>query len=216
MVSPGKYLPEYPSICLIYNDEITKEENYEMIKRYAVPALLLLCVHSVAGEVVVQQGDLFYREGAQIRQLTMDTHNSDAVVSRDGKNIAYVHTIGEEAEIWMVDSDGHFPHCLVQSHADNDPKKNLAHFNTLMFSYDDRAIYFLSEAWVTSNAVHKYDLYTHKQSYITDGNDITLLTKGKYAGYLVVNKHEYVQGGGSVDRDWILSPSDRKVRRLGH
>jgi Tol biopolymer transport system component len=169
-----------------------------------------------AGEVIVQHGDIFYREATQVRQLTTDTHNSDAVVSRDGKHIAYVHTIGEEAEIWLVDTDGNSPYRLVQSHVDNDPKKNLTNMNTLMFSNDGMAIYFLSEAWVTSNALHKFDLRTQKQSYITDANDITLPTKGKYAGYLVVNKHEYVQGGGSVDRDWLISPSGRKVRRWNH
>lgn len=187
-----------------------------MKKRYAALAILLLCVYSIAGEVVVQQGDLFYREGSTVRQLTIDAHNSDAVVSHDGKRVAYVHTVGEESEIWMVDINGHASHCLVRSHTDNGPKKNLTNMNTLMFSYDDGVIYFLSEAWATSNAVYKYDLHTHKQSYITDGNDIRVLAEGKYAGYLVVNKHEYVQGGGSVDRDWLISPSGRKIRRWNH
>lgn len=187
-----------------------------MKKRYAALALLLLCAYSIAGEVVVQQGDLFYKEGSTVRQLTTDAHNSDAVVSHDGKRVAYVHTAREASEIWIVDIEGHSPHCLVRSHVDNDPKKNLTNMNTLMFSNDGMAIYFLSEAWVTSNALHKFDLRTQKQSYITDSNDIRVLAKGKYAGYLVVNKHEYVQGGGSVDRDWLMSPSGRKIRRWNH
>jgi hypothetical protein len=198
---------------LIFHYEITKEENYEMKKRYAALALLLLCAYSIAGEVIMQNGDLFFHESSKIRQLTTDANNSEAILSHDGKRVAYVHTVGEESEIWMVDTDGHSPYCIVRSYTDNGPKKNLTNMNTLMFSNDDGVIYFLSEAWATSNAVYKYDLHTHKQSYITDGNDIHILAKGKYAGYLVVNKHEYLQGGGSVDRDWLMSPSGRKIRR---
>jgi hypothetical protein len=56
--------------------------------------MLMTCMQVNAGEVIVQHGDIFYREATQVRQLTTDTHNSDAVVSRDGKHIAYVHTIG--------------------------------------------------------------------------------------------------------------------------
>lgn len=178
--------------------------------------LFIINIQLYGAEIFLQDGDLFYREGSTVRQLTIDAHNTDAVVSHDGKRVAYVHTAGEDAEIWVSDANGKVPRCLVYSHADNDPKKNLAHFNTLMFSHDDRSLYFLSEAWVTSNAVHKIDLHTHKQNFITDGNDISIISKGKYAGYLVVNKHEYIQGGGSVDRDWIVSPSGRKIRRWNH
>ncbi|MDD2829367.1 MAG: hypothetical protein PHW18_07330 [Sulfuricurvum sp.] len=188
-----------------------------MKKHYLALLVLLISASTLfAADVFVHNGDIFYRDATQVRQLTTDANNSEAILSHDGKKVAYVHTVGEESEIWMVDINGHASHCLVRSHTDNGPKKNLTNMNTLMFSYDDGVIYFLSEAWATSNAVYKYDLHTHKQSYITDGNDIRVLSKGKYAGYLVVNKHEYVQGGGSVDRDWLMSPSGRKIRRWNH
>lgn len=185
-------------------------------------AALLLLGHAAAGELFEQRGEIFYRgSDGKARQLSAGGHNSGAVQSRDGKLVAYVHIIpwcitdetSEISELWLTDMAGHAPRRLLQSRAHDDPQKNLTHINTLVFSREGTAIYFLTEAWVTSNAVHKFDLLTQQQSYITDGNDLSVVGEGQYAGYLVVTKHEYLPGGGSLENDWLVTPNGQKLQR---
>lgn len=75
-----------------------------------------------------------------------------------------------------------------------------------IFSIDGRKVYYRKPYVTTSTAVYEFDLEKNNERYITDGNSLMIITRGKYKGNLIVEKHKYFLGGGSYDWDWIVNP----------
>ena len=151
--------------------------------------------------------------------------DKDLDVSPDGKRIVFVRgTPGrtietaagavEAKEIWVAGSGGDRPERVVRGNDDPDPKKVLAGFRAPQFSPDGRRIYFLSRAYATSDTVHRVDLNTRKLSFVSDGNSLEVVRKGKYRGHLIVSKHKYT-AEASYDAYWLLTPDGKEVRRIG-
>lgn len=145
------------------------------------------------------------------QQLTSSGKDSMAVLSSDGKQVVFVR----DDALWFMDVTGNNAHAIVVSTENDDVKQNLTEHNNPRFSLDSKAVYFLSAAWVTSNAVHVVDLATPKQHFVTDGNSLALVPKGKYKGYLIVSKNNYHQGGGSYEDFWLVSSKGKAIKSLG-
>ncbi len=191
-----------------------------------------LCLFAVligdaaAASVLEKGGDVFYvGDDGQSQQITTSKNNGKAVLSPDGKSVAYVrsyddpkHEFGdpdEKCELWLTDIEGKSPRLLLQNKVGGDSEeKRLAYFNNLIFTPDGKSLYFLSAAWVTSNAVHLLDLATLQEHFVTDSDSIRLVTRGKYAGYLVAMKHKYFKHGGSYDYYWLVNPKGREIKRV--
>lgn len=193
-----------------------------------LPLLLLagLAGAALADSVRLTDGNLFLvAEDGSSRPLATGGDAREAVLSPDGKWIAYVRDpdAGKEpaegddrSELWIVDAEGKSPRLLVAPKKNTEePKENLAAFNNLAFTQDSRALYFLSEAWVTSNALHRVELESGRVRYLADANSVQLVTQGKYAGHLIVQKHKYLKQGGSYEPYWLISPEGKEVRKIG-
>lgn len=180
-----------------------------MLKRLTTLFLVFICLPSVAysAQVTENKGNIYYDN----QQLTSSGNDSMAVLSPDGKQVVFMR---DEA-LWLMDVTGNNAHAIVVSADNDDVKQNLTDLNNPRFSLDGKAVYFLSAAWVTSNAVHVVDLATHKQHFVTDGNSLELVPSGKYKGYLIVAKHKYHQGGGSYEDFWLVSPKGKAIKSLG-
>jgi len=180
-----------------------------MLKRLTTLFLVFICLPSVAysAQVTEKKGNIYYDN----QQLTSSGNDSMAVLSPDGKQVVFMR---DEA-LWLMDVTGNNAHAIVVSADNDDVKQNLTDLNNPRFSLDGKAVYFLSAAWVTSNAVHVVDLATHKQHFVTDGNSLELVPAGKYKGYLIVAKHKYHQGGGSYEDFWLVSPKGKAIKSLG-
>src|SRR3954471_17284836 len=68
-------------------------------------------------------------------------------------------SLGNEqaTELWIADSSGAHARRLVTGRAADSVEHALAALSSPRFSPDGRRIYFLSRAWVTSDAVHAVD-----------------------------------------------------------
>lgn len=204
-----------------------------MVKGFELKKLILcFCVFASligaveAASVREQDGDIFYvGDDGVSRQLTTSKNNGHAVLSPDGKSVAYVRLYevpdrqvsdpDERCELWLTDIEGKAPRLLLKNKAgETSEEQRLAYFNNLIFTPDSKSLYFLSAAWVTSNAVHLLDLATLQEHYVTDSDSIRLVTKGKYAGYLVAMKHKYFKQGGSYDYYWLVNPQGREIRMV--
>ncbi|HEU0013740.1 MAG TPA: hypothetical protein VFQ45_08655 [Longimicrobium sp.] len=147
-------------------------------------------------------------------------------VSPDGEWIAEVRATpgvmvdmpsqSEATELWVMRKDGSQPRKLVRGTADDAPERTLAGFHSPRFSPDGGTIYFLSEAWVTSAAVHAVDVASGSERFVAPGNSLHVVQRGKYAGHLVVSQHRYWQGGGSYDWPWLVTPEGKALRPLLH
>lgn len=189
--------------------------------RIGLGVMLLYLNEAGSVELFERNGEVFYRaDGGATRQISTGKHNVGAVLSRDGKFAAFVHDASAdhatgESELWLADISAKTARCILHSKTHNDPKKNLTHLNNPVFSLDGKSIYFLSSAWATSDAIHRIEIATQQQRYVTDGNSLSVIAQGKYAGHLVVSKHEYVPGGSSVENFCQVSPAGRKIKCFG-
>lgn len=196
------------------------------MSRRAAIALLALCACPVlASSVQVNEGAIVFVAGDGVpRSLVPTRDNRDAVLSPDGRQVVYIHDPApaipgadapDASELWLVDAEGRSPRRLVENRPSETPEENLTAFNSPVFGLDGRSIYFLTEAWVTSNALHRVDLETGRVRYITDANSVQVVTEGRHRGKLVVEKHKYFEGGGSYDHFWLVTPEGKEVRKAG-
>jgi Tol biopolymer transport system component len=180
-----------------------------MLKRLITLLLTFICLSSIAyaAQVTEKQGNIYYDN----QQLTSSGKDSMAVLSPDDKQVVFVR----DDALWLMDVTSNNAHAIVVSAENENVKQHLTELNNPRFSLDGKAVYFLSAAWVTSNAVHVVDLATHKQHFVTDGNSLELVPTGKYKGYLIVSKHKYHKGGGSYEDFWLVSPKGKAIKSLG-
>lgn len=188
----------------------------------------LLCCCSLgadAAQVFEKQGNVFFQpDTGAARQLTRLGQDSQPALSPDGQRIVFVRKrarsnplIADEqsSDLWLMDANGEQAHVLVAAHPDAEMEKSLTEFNNPLFSLDGSAVYFSCAAWATSNSIHRVTWSQGQPVFITDGNSLSLVPRGKYAGYLLVFKHKYRKAGGADDAYWLVTPQGKDVRRIG-
>ncbi|MGJ5592531.1 hypothetical protein ACMGDI_03450 [Morganella morganii] len=109
----------------------------------------------------------------------------------------------------------------------NEVEKNISMISNVNVYMNDLDIYFLSDAWVTSGAIHRIkwqqllDVLDNSPitiddiEYITNGNSLYVIQRGKYQGYIITEKHKYKDGGGSYDAYYLISPDGTEIKKIG-
>jgi hypothetical protein len=100
---------------------------------------------------------------------------------------------------------------LLTSRPADDVKQNLEGFKNLLLSPDGKTLYFQTDAWATSNAVHAINIATKRVSFVAPGEIACVILAGQYQGDLVIEQHRYFVQGGSYDNLWLFSPSGKEV-----
>ena len=119
-------------------------------------------------------------------------------------------------QIWLYDKASATSKLIVQGTENNpEPENMLESLGSLVFSPDGLYLYFSSAAWVTSGAIHRYDLSSGKEKFISAGNGLQVIPSGKYKGFLVTSLHKYFNGGGSYDYFYLLTPDGKEVMQAG-
>ena len=189
--------------------------------------IILICgsVVSQAQSVSERDGNIYFRnKSGQEKRLTTTGRDSQPNLSPDGLTIVFVRrtervvdtVLGDSnaSELWLTDRDGTHSELLVSGSENKDPKKSLAVVDSPQFSLNGNSVYFLSSAWVTSQALHVVDIHSRVERFICDANTLEVIRHGKYRGDLVVQKHKYFSGGGSYDDYWLLSKKGKELLRL--
>lgn len=188
--------------------------------------LLFLSASASAAALREQGGDIFYvGDDGKSQRLTTGRNNGGAVLSPDGHKVAYLHIkpgnqrddkVFRGKEIWLVDITGKNARRLLKTHLnDGSAEANLAQFNSLAFSVTGERLYFLSAAWMETDALHVLDWSTGKQQYVTEANSLLVIRSGRYAGHLIVEQHHYLEEGGASDYYWLLTPAGKEVQVAG-
>ena len=197
------------------------------------------------GKVFVKDGNIYFSpDGKEEIQLTNSGLDRAPVISFDSKLVAFIRKSNEEAylavggvedytprglladQVWIVNIDDKQEEKLVgdkhprETNEDDVTKaleKTIAHIddNSLCFSPDGRKVYFISSAWVTSGAVHSVNIDGSGEKFITGGNTLEVIDRGRYKGYLIIRQHKYFFAGGSYDWLWLVSPEGKQVGALG-
>jgi hypothetical protein len=176
--------------------------------------------------VDVRSGNVFYSDGfGSMRQITFDGGDSQASLSPDGKTIVFVRSTGVAAgfdepralnpvrnELWIADVRGtNAPMAVFKGIIANGDLK-YATFFAPRLAPGGRYAYFLIGWAAVEDAVVRVDLMTGKAKVITTGGDLRVISDGKYAGNLVVQKRKSNADGTSYS--FYLVSSDGKELRL--
>lgn len=166
------------------------------------------------------------------RTLTTSGHDSDPVLSPDGKRVVFVRSVGgktlddcsadmnkaKPVELWTVNADGSGAKKLLGLHSAKDMHAVVCAFNAVQFSSNGQRAYFETPAWATSGAVHVYDFKSGHERFFTDGDDLTVLSScmsDQYRDALIMAKHRYFAFGGSYDWYWLVSPAGKELGPVG-
>lgn len=179
--------------------------------------------------VIAKHGNIWLIDtsGREI-QLTTTGKDSMPVLSWNRKYVAcirkttgskYMSNDFDSSQIWLFKLDSNKSELLIQSKADSMNAMSVLRggFDALQFSLDSRYLYFLSEAWTMSMAVHRVDIETKKDQFLSDGNSLYIIPNGADAGDLIVLKHKYhnYNGTGSYDDNWLLAPDGTEIKDIG-
>lgn len=194
----------------------------------AIGALwVVLTAQAHAQKVSVQNGNIsIFTAAGETRALTNSGHDSEPVISPDGKYIVFIRAIpgkkiptgsgdADATDLWQIRADGKEPITLVRSKSNDKMETNLAGFTKPQFSGDGKLVYFLSEAWTTSAALHVVDTTNGKEHFVCAALDFEVIASGEYRDHLLVQQHRYFIGGGSYDWFWLLKPDGKEVGPVG-
>ncbi|MFC0399102.1 hypothetical protein [Paraburkholderia rhizosphaerae] len=95
------------------------------------------------------------------------------------------------------------------------PERVLADIDQPIFSPDGATVYFLTAASASSAAIHAVPAAGGPQRYVTDGNALSVVNKGKYVGSLLVAQHRVMSGHGSWDPQVLMSPAGKTIKVVG-
>ncbi len=150
--------------------------------------------------VTCKDGNIYLTPaGGEAVRLTDSGRDSDPCLSHDGTHVVFVRdTPGvtvdtgsggcNATELCLIDVAARKTEVLVKGRADDDMKKVLAAMSAPCFSLDDKTIYFNSAAWAVSNSVQRLEIASKEVRFITDGDSVVVVPKGKHAGSLLISR----------------------------
>jgi hypothetical protein len=190
-------------------------------------ATLVLPTLTLAGPLSVRNGNIcFADKSGEPKALTTSGTDAQPVLSPDGRWIVFVRSvpgktvatgIGDSpaTELWQIGVNGKNATLFVRSRSAEKTEQLLANFSKPQFTSDGRKVYFLSDAWVTSGAVHMVDTTNGKEHFVCPGSDLEVIRAGEYKDCLLVEQHRYFIGGGTFDWYWLFRADGREIGPVG-
>lgn len=146
-----------------------------------------------------------------------DAYPKEAI-SPDGKLRAYVtwetpKTEGEPgpATLWLEERESGHKRVLLASTPGDTPQTDLTYFDQPNFSLNGGFIYIMAAAWVTSGAIHQVKVADGSHRFVIDGNSLEVIRKGKWAGWLIVERHMYRGEEGAYDPFYVVRPDGKET-----
>jgi hypothetical protein len=191
-------------------------------------AALALAAGAHAQSVVVQYGNLVYQHASGATEVLTETGaDGNPAISPDGSVIAFTRLRPSEQadsddagsgplrDVYVMRLSNHEVTKIVSAAHSEKPEGELSGINSLAFSPDGSALYFNTAAWVTSEAIHAVPVEGGRERFVTNGNGIAVVRRGRYAGCLVTSQHRYMDGHGSWNPYVLVSPAGKQIKVLG-
>lgn len=148
------------------------------------------------------------------------------MLSPDGRWVVFVRAVpgkkintgagdADAEELWQISAGGKELTQLVAPKEAEDVQNIVANFQDVQFSCDGRLVFFVTEAYATSGAVHVVDTTNGKEHFVVPGSTVEVVRYGEYRDCLLVQQHRYFVGGGSYDWVWLLRPDGKEVGPVG-
>ena len=184
-------------------------------------------VRAADPKVEAKGGNVFLHVGeSEAKQLTTSGRDSAPVLSPDGLWVVFVRAVpgkkistgaGDVAaeELWQIGVSGKEVTRLVAPKEAENVQNVVANFQDVQFSCDGRRVFFVTEAYATSGAVHVVDTTNAKEHFVVPGSTVEVVRHGEYRDCLLVQQHRYFIGGGSYDWIWLLRPDGKEAGPVG-
>lgn len=183
---------------------VTYAEAGGQPKTYVIPNINFRSVQATATEGGGDSG-----ASGEIKQV---------IIAHDGAAIYYILTLpGQDSlgnpnmEIRAYFEKSASRVVLVKSQPSIDPEKNLIGFSGLFLAPDNKTLFFHSDAWATSAAIHSVDIATKTVSFVVPGGLACVVLAGNLKGNLIVEQHRYFAQGGSYDVLWLFDPAGKQL-----
>jgi hypothetical protein len=165
-------------------------------------------------------------------QVTRSGKDTSPVLSPDRTMVAFIRT-GDKIipkgcddfsdtktkygnQVWIYDVVTKKDRLLVQNNFSCDiPEKQIVDPGSLQFSPENKTLYFITSAWMTSGALHAVNVDGTGEHYVIPASSLEVITKGQHKGDLIVGQHRYFIGGGSYDWLWLYTPQGKEEGPLG-
>ena len=128
-------------------------------------------------------GNLFFTDATGKRtQLTAKGKDSVPSLDPAKRRVVFVRaTPGQTVDVGIGDVDGRNATMLLRGKDNQKLEKVLGSLDVPQFSPDGRMVYFQSMAWVTSGAIHAYNLTTKREHFVCAGNELEVIPSGETA-----------------------------------
>lgn len=122
---------------------------------------------------------------------------------------------GNTNKLWLKYNNTGEEILLVKSTQNSDVSKAISTIVNVQKSYDSSKIYFQTEAWATSNAIHVVDLNTLKEKFFSDGSFVKTVGKSPYTNSIIVLKN-YIDGdNGRIESYFAIASNGNEICELG-
>jgi hypothetical protein len=169
----------------------------------------------------IVDGNIFLTESALRRQLTTGGSDSGAVLSPDGRWVAFVRTdkthpvdLNKEpavSSLYVMASTSKAPRLLISRGTPCGRNRFLADFESLDFLSDGVRLAFQSSWAAVHGSTQIVDVTTGTCRHIAAGNRLYVVKRGKYRDHLLVSLHKYFVTSGTYDWWWLLTPNGIEI-----
>jgi hypothetical protein len=203
--------------------------EFKITRFIIVLFLFMACLTGYAQPIdaIIKHGNVWLIDSNGTKQqLTSTGKDTMPVLSPNKKYVAFIRKTNgpknagsnfDSSQIWLVDLKSNTTGLIVQSKPDSVTSLSLLRggFDALQFSPDSKYLYFLSMAWPLSMAIHRIDISTNQDQFVSDGNSLYVIPTGEHIGYLIVFKHKYRDDGSTYDHNWLLQPDGTEIKDMG-
>jgi len=207
-----------------------EQEKQKRIKQYAKMRKDPLRINKNWDDnLKIVDGNIFYRDkNLKETQITFKNLDVEAILSPDKEKIAFLRQTTNDPtvecleepygfggnswhEIWLYDLTTQ-KETLLTSAKDT----CYGYIEKLIFSLDEKKVYFKHSKWVTSSAIEVVEIKTKEVNFISGGNTLEIIQKGEYRGNLLVSKHKYhpAPNYGTYSASCIISPEGEEIKIL--
>jgi Tol biopolymer transport system component len=179
------------------------------------------------GSVAVQEGNIVYTAPGGATEALTETGADDApAISPAGDTVAFTrqtrgvdeaHDSPAVRDLWVIHLKDHKAVRLVTGKREGKekPEQVLADIDHPIFSPDGATIYFLTAASDSTAAVHAVSTSGGAQRFVADANSLSVVSRGKYLGSLLVEQHRPMTNNEAWDPEVLISPGGKTIKVVG-
>jgi len=201
-----------------------------MIGTAGIALILSVGALAAAGHevsVAAIEGNVFITlAGGGRRQITFGGKDYDPSLSLDERSVVFARAVQgpavstdaqprgpqDRSELWIVRVDGSDPQRLFSGEV-REKDRRYVHFSVPHLSLNNRYVYFLIPYAVVIDALVRLDRTTSRVRILTPAEQFTLLDRGAYKGFLLVQKRAHEEQG-LVYPFWLFSPNGEPIRKV--